>query len=231
MIIHDSMFEVGLGVLKLKLSINEFLHTYGVERKAFEGAVIDLEIDEQPFSDDLKGAHRYRNFSATCCGFLDKNTIEIIARTSQSSDEVFVRAVDERVKKTNQPYYAFNAGCDMALLSKLLKRDIQFQRELQQFERQKKEYFRQNLRISNFDDPFNGQGLLAAKEWTNYLKTGDINCIKRIMAHNLACVSTEYAFLVLRGYREIEQNSCKAFLEGKTGLLCDNCNKLLAEMK
>lgn len=144
------MFEVGLGVLKLKLSVDEFLHTYGVERKAFEGAVIDLETDEQPFSDDSKGAHRYRHFSVTCCGFLDKNTIEIIARTSQSSGELFIRAVDERVGKTKQPYYAFNAGCDMALLSKLLERDIRFQRELQQFERQKKEYLRQNLGISNF---------------------------------------------------------------------------------
>jgi len=226
LIVHDSMFEVGLGVLKLKLSVNEFLQTYGVERKAFEGAVIDLETDEQPFSDDLKGAHRYRNFSVTCCGFLDKNIIEIIAGTSQSSDELFVRAIDEKVKKTDQPYCAFNAGFDMALLSKLLKRDIQFQRELQQYEMQKKEYFRQNLGISNFDDPFNGQGFLAAKEWTNYLKTGDVNCVKKIIAHNLACVSTEYAFLILQGYREIKQNSCKAFLEGKNELLCDNCRRL-----
>ena len=231
MIIPDAMFEVGLGILKLKLSTNKFLHTYGLEPKGFEGAVIDLETDEQPFSADLKGAHRYRNFSVTCCGFLDTDTIEIFARTTQSSDELLVRAVDEKVKKTNQPYCAFNAGFDMALLSKLMKKDIHFQRELQQFERQKKEYFRQNLGLPDFGDPFNGQGFLAAKEWTDYLITGDMNCVKRITAHNLACVSTEYAFLILQGYREIKQNSCKAFFEGKSDLLCDNCNKLLTEMK
>lgn len=162
--ISNPAFEASTGFLRLKLPLKH-LESYGVKCQSFNGAVIDGETDEQPFLDNLKGARRFKNHTAVCCGFLDKQWVDIIARTDPSSEEQFVSAVEERLKETAPPYHAFNAGCDMSLLSKLLKKDIYFHRELQQFERQKKEYLRRDLGIPNFGDPFGGQGFLAAKEW------------------------------------------------------------------
>ena len=213
------IIEMRSGILTFKSSLRNILEKYGVEYKTFEGAVIDLETDERNFSDELQGADRYKNHCAVCCGILDKNKVEIIAKTCNASNELFVQAVDEKVRGTNHPYYAFNVGCDMALLTKLLGREIRFDRELQQYERESKRDVVQNLGIPNFDDPFNGRGYLAAKEWTKHLETRETDCAKRIIAHNLACVLKEYTILMRRGYRGIKPSSYKAFFEGKNDLV------------
>ncbi len=215
--ISDSAFEESQGLLRLKLPLMH-LESYGIKCRNFTGTVIDGETDEQPFLDEQKGAHRFKNRTTVCCGFLDKDSVDIIARTDPSSDGYFIKTVDERLRQATSPYYAFNAACDVALLSKLLNREVPFHGELQQFERQKKEYFRQDLGIPNCGDPFNGEGILASKEWTNYLKTGNIDCIKKIMKHNFSCLSTEYSILHKKGYRIINPNSYKAFFEGTNDL-------------
>lgn len=219
--IPDSLrgIEMRSGILTFKSSLRNILERYGVEYKTFEGAVIDLETDERNFLDELHGADRYKRHCAVCCGILDKNEVEIIAKTCNASNELFVQAVDEKLRRTDRPYYAFNVGCDMALLTKLLGREIQFDRELQQYERESKRDAVKNLGVPNFDDPFNGLGYLAAKEWTKHLETHETDCAKRIVAHNLACVLKEYTILVRRGCRGIEPSSYKAFFEGKNDLV------------
>ncbi|PIU58884.1 hypothetical protein COS86_07170 [Candidatus Bathyarchaeota archaeon CG07_land_8_20_14_0_80_47_9] len=206
-------------LLAIKLPLRETLYTYGVTHNPFEGAVIDLETDEQNFLDDQCGAARYRNHTAVCCSILDKDEVQIIARTRSAPAELFSQSVDERLKKVSRPYYAFNAGCDMALLSSLLSRDIPFDRELQQCEYQNKGRLRREFGIPDFSDPFTDNGLLAAREWTNHCDTGNVECVKRIIAHNLACVLKEYCILMRSGYREIAPSSHKKFLEGKGELV------------
>lgn len=218
--IPDSLQNIAIrsGILTFKSPLRNILEKYGIEYETFEGAVIDLETDERNFLDELHGADRYKNHCAVCCGILDKNKVEIIAKTCNASDELFVQAVDEKLGETSHPYYAFNVGCDMALLSNLLGREIRFDRELQ-YEYERKRDVVQNFRIPNFDDPFNGLGYLAAREWTKHLETRETPCVKRIIAHNLACVLKEYNILMRRGYREIEPSSYKAFFEGKNELV------------
>lgn len=206
--------KVHSGILTVKSPLRKILKRYGIEYKSFEGTVVDVESDERPFLEKL-GADRYKNRCAVCCGFLDKSNVEIIALTCNALGERFIQIVDTKLGETSHPYYAFNSGFDMALLSKLLGRDIRFDRELQQYERQNKGYLRQKLGIPNFDDPFNDLGKLAAKEWTKHLETREIDCVKRIVAHNHACVLKEYSILVRAGYRVIETNSCKEFFKGR----------------
>jgi len=217
--IEDSAFRTSPGILRLTVPITH-IESYGAKCVTFDGTVIDGETDEQRFSDNLKGAHRFMNHTAVCFGFLDKTWIDIIARFDPQSAGLFVKAVDEKIRQCASPYYAFNAACDMSLLSKLVNREITFHGELQQFERQKKEFLRRDLGIPSWDDPFSGEGYRAAKEWTTYLATGDVNCVKRIMLHNFSCVSTEYNILLKTGYRPIDQNACKPFFEGKSDLVC-----------
>lgn len=222
--------EMRSGILTFNSSLRNILERYGVGYKTFEGVVIDLETDEQDFLDELHGADRYMNHSAVCCGILDKSKIEIIAKTCDVSDELFVQAVDEKVKRISHPYCAFNVGCDMALLSKLLGREIRFDRELQKELQNRHESKRnavQTLGIPNFDDPFNGDGRLAAKAWTKHSETHETSYVENIIAHNCACVLTEYSILVRRGYREIEPSSYKAFFEGKNELVFEDCARTL----
>ena len=226
MVTMKKSIEMHSGLLTFNSSLRSILDKYEVEYRAFEGAVIDLETDERDFFDGLYGADRYKNHSAVCCGILDKSEVEIVAKTRDASHELFVQAVDEKVKRTSQPYYAFNVGCDMALLSKLLGREIRFDRELKIGYGSKRDVV-QNLGIPNFDDPFNGLGLLSAKEWTKHLETREIDRVRRIITHNLACVLKEYSILVRSGYREIEPSSFKAFFEGKGDLIFENCVRTL----
>ena len=218
----DSRFRSEQGILTLKLPLREVWRNYVPPEVTFKGTVIDIESDEQSFINSLRGAQRYRDFNAICCGFLDSNFMEIIGRTDTKSDKFFKEAVASRLDATIEPYYAFNAGFDMAVLSRLLGRNINFHGELQPAPKWKKEYYRQDIGVPSFDDPFHGEGRLASAEWTSYLKNCNVDSVKRIMVHNAACVCIEYSMLTRKGYRMIQQFSCQEFYEGKSELAYDN---------
>jgi hypothetical protein len=220
-----SIIETNSGLLKFTSSLSSLLMKYGINYKRFVGTVIDLETDGQPFLNKL-GAGRYKQQCATSCAILDKNNIEVIAKTCDTPEGTFAKEVDKRLGDTNHPYYAFNSGFDMAILSKLLGRAILFDRELQQYPFQSKGDYRKKLGIPNFDDPFHDDGKLAGKEWNKHLKTRKKDCVKKIMAHNLACVLKEYCILVRGGYRVIDPSSHKAFFGEKNELVCGDCQKL-----
>lgn len=220
------IIEIESGILKLTSPLSGILTKHSINLKGFVGAVIDLETDGQPFLNELWGAGRYKLHCAVSCAILNEEYVEVIAKTCETPDCVFAKEVEKSLAKTNHPYYAFNSGFDMAILSKLLGKEILFNRELQQFTRQSKKYYRQNLRISNFDDPFHDNGKLAGLEWKKHLKTREKECVTKIMAHNLTCVLKEYCILVRGGYRVIDPSSFKTFFEEKSELVCGTCQKL-----
>jgi len=221
-----NIVEVKHGILKLTSSLSSILTKYEVNHKGFIGAVIDLETDGQPFSDNCPGAGRCKLQCAVSCAILNEDSVEVIAKTWESPDWVFTKEVEKCLAQTKHPYYAFNSGFDVAILSKLLGKEVPFDRELQQYNFQSKRRCRQDLGIPNFDDPFHDNGRLAGLEWKKHLKTRDKECVKKIMAHNLTCVLKEYCILVRGGYRVIDQSSFKTFFEEKGDLVCGTCQKL-----
>jgi len=221
-----NIIEIESGILKLTSSLSSILTKHGIKHKGFVGAVIDLETDGQPFSDEFYGAGRCKLQCAVSCAILNEDYVEVIAKTCESPDWVFAKEVEKSLAKTNHPYYAFNSGFDVTILSKLVGKEILFDRELQQFTRQSKKYYRQDLGIPNFDDPFHDNGELAGLEWKKHLKTREKECVTKIMTHNLSCVLKEYCILVRGGYRVIDPSSFKAFFEEKGELVCSTCQKL-----
>lgn len=221
-----NIIEIENGLLKLNASLSNVLTKYEVNHKGFIGAVIDLETDGQPFSDNCHGAGRCKLQSAVSCAILNEDSVEVIAKTWESPDGAFTEEVEKCLTQTKHPYYAFNSGFDMAILSKMLGNKVPFDRELQQFTYQSKGRYRQNLGIPNFDDPFHDNGRLAGLEWKKHLKTRERECVKRIIAHNLTCVLKEYCILVRGGYREIDPSSFKTFFEEKGDIVCGTCQKL-----
>ena len=221
-----NIIETENGLLKLNASLSSVLIKYDVNHKGFIGAVIDLETDGQPFSDNCHGAGRCKLQSAVSCAILNEDRVEVIAKTWESPDRAFTKEVEKCLAQTKHPYYAFNSGFDMAILNKILGKKVPFDRELQQFTCQSKGCYRQNLGIPNFDDPFHDKGRLAGLEWKKHLKTRERECVKKIMAHNLTCVLKEYCILVRGGYREIDPSSFKTFFEEKGDSVCGTCQKL-----
>jgi len=47
-------------------------------------------------------------------GILDKDYVEVIAKTCQATDNQFIKDVEQLLDKRGHPYYAFNAEFDMA---------------------------------------------------------------------------------------------------------------------
>jgi len=52
------IIEIESGILKLTSSLSSILTKHRINHKGFVGAVIDLETDGQPFSDECYGAGR-----------------------------------------------------------------------------------------------------------------------------------------------------------------------------
>jgi len=75
------IIEIESGILKLTSSLSFILTKYGVNHKGFVGAVIDLETDGQPFSDNCHGAGRCKLQSAVSCAILNEDSVEVIAKT------------------------------------------------------------------------------------------------------------------------------------------------------
>jgi len=115
-----NIIEIENGILRLNASLRSVLTKYAVNHKGFIGAVIDLETDGQPFSDNCHGAGRCKLQSAVSCAILNEDSVEVIAKTWESPEGVFPKEVEKSLAQTKHPYYAFNAGFDMAILSKLL---------------------------------------------------------------------------------------------------------------
>jgi hypothetical protein len=228
-LLSPSEIENQTGILKYKMPLPKIMKKYQTQYASFEGAVIDLESDGGPFLNYLMGAYRYSKHQATSFAILDKNYVEVIAKTCQASDNQFIREVEALLDAKSRPFYAFNAEFDMALLSNLLHREIIFDRDIM-VEKIKKELQVKNLKINNFDDPFNGDGAQAGFSWKKHLETKDNKHVHNIIAHNCACVLKEYSLLLLNGFKPIESNSCNDFFDGKNCLFF-GCQEKLAENK
>ena len=96
----------------------------------------------------------------------------------------------------------------------------------QEIERVKKELQVRNFGISNFDDPFNGDGSLAGFSWKKHLETKETKYVHDVLAHNRACVLKEYSLLFSLGFKTIEKSSCNDFFDGKNNLFFGYQEKL-----
>jgi len=215
---HSSLqIENCSGILKYKTALPKIIKEYKTQYQNFEGAIIDLESDGAPFIDYLQGAYQYSKHSTTSFGILDKDYVEVIAKTYKATDSQFVNEVEQCLEKRNHPYYAFSAEFNMALLSNLLGREIIFDRDIM-VENIKKDFQVRNFGISNFDDPFNGDGGLAGFSWRKHLETQETKYVHDILAHNRACVLKQYSLLLRLGFKPIEKSSVNGFFDGKNRL-------------
>jgi len=165
-----------------------------VEGKTLEGTIIDLETIG-PFHDVLKGTKRYKEVKPYLFGYLTGNMI--VQKYVEKSDHI--PALLGFLKETNftkfpKPLYAFFVEFEIGVIYCSTGKRLLFDRELKKGRGSKEELVKK-FGISNYDDPFPGQGIRLIQEFENGNIVGSLR-------HNKACLLKERDILYRRGYAD-----------------------------
>lgn len=160
----------------------------------FEGTIIDLETIGG-FKKEYNDSRRYKEIVPVIFGYINNKKLVIIcAKTSKSIDKLKVK-IKEILPKLEKPFYAFNSDFERGCLFHHLGLPVEFHKELNKEKFEKKLFVVNNLKISNYKDPFNDNGKLCMEAWLN----GEID---KAIAHNRSCLLKEKDILLKRGFRE-----------------------------
>ncbi|MBU0963281.1 MAG: hypothetical protein KKD48_05235 [Nanoarchaeota archaeon] len=159
----------------------------------FKGTIIDLETIGN--FKDYNDSRRYKEIIPVIFGYINKRGLNIIcAKTTKSIDKL-KNKIKEILPKLDKPFYAFNSDFERGSLFHHLGFLVEFHNELNKEKFEAKRFAVSTLKIPNYDDPFNDNGLLCSKAW----ERGEIN---EAIAHNRSCLLKERDILLKRGFRE-----------------------------
>ena len=165
-----------------------------VEGETLEGTIIDLET-VGPIHNGLKGTKRYEEVRPYLLGYLTGNMI--VQKYVEKSDHI--PALLEFIRETNfvdfqKPLYAFFVEFETGVIYCSTGRKMLFDRELKKGKGSKEELVKK-FGISNYDDPFPGQGIRLIQEFENGNIVGSLR-------HNRACLLKERDILYRRGFAD-----------------------------
>jgi len=162
----------------------------------FEGTIIDIEtIGEFSREPDSR---RYKQIIPVVFGFITKDGIKIFCAKTENSIETLKQNIREILPQLEKPFYAFNTEFERGVLFHALGLDVKFDCELTKEKYESKSTAIKLLKISNYDDPFNDNGILCMDAWLK-------GFIKSSIAHNRSCLLKEKDILLKRGFREPEK--------------------------
>lgn len=162
----------------------------------FNGTIIDLETIGD-FHEEFKDSRRCAWIRPVIFGFIQRDKLEIYYAESSSSIKQLNEEIDSIIDELEKPFYAFNSSFESYVLFHNLGRKIEFERELNKEQYEKKEKAVSFLEISQYGDPFNGEGRKCILAWNS----GDMG---NAIAHNRSCLLKERDILLKRGYRNPE---------------------------
>jgi hypothetical protein len=162
----------------------------------FQGTIIDIETIGE-FNNRFDNSRRYRNIIPVIFGCINREGMKIICAENKSSIKLEKQEVRRLLPDLEKPFYAFNSIFEKGVLFYFLETPIEF-RELNKERYENKEEAVRLLGISQYNDPFNGNGKLCMDAWLR----GDF---KRAIAHNRACLLKERDILLKRGFREPDE--------------------------
>ena len=115
----------------------------------------------------------------------------------ESQADRFSGVVKAHLSRLPQPFAAFNCAFDRDVLSGNGCGDYVF-KELQARGYERKQDAKLAVGL-HYPDPYNGNGVECAREYAQYLRIDDRNCLERALQHNLCCLLTESDLCRLRG--------------------------------
>ncbi|MFA5383046.1 MAG: hypothetical protein WC356_07800 [Candidatus Micrarchaeia archaeon] len=158
----------------------------------FEGTIIDIETIGL-FDRNFKDSRQYKQIKTVIFGFVNKNKLGIYS-VDEDNNEKLLEEVNKILNILEKPFYAFNSDFERGVLFHNLNKEVAFERELNKEKYESKKNAEKELNIPQYDDPFNGEGILCV---TNWLKGDKEKCIK----HNRSCLLKEKDIFLKRGFR------------------------------
>jgi hypothetical protein len=160
----------------------------------FGGTIIDLETIGD-FDDRYDDSRRYRNIIPVIFGYMNREGIRVLCSEDQSSISELELEIIKVLDSLDRPFYAFNAGFERGVLFKRLRKEVIFDGELNQEKFESKKKAVRFLRIPNYGDPCNDNGLLCSQNWLK-------GKIEPAILHNRSCLLKERDILLKRGSRK-----------------------------
>jgi hypothetical protein len=168
---------------------------YSEEIKSnFEGTIIDLETIGY-FDDRYVDSRRYRNIIPIIFGYISKEGIRILCAKNEDSIPKLQEEIVGLLDSLEKPFYAFNTEFERGVLFIHLRKEIEFEGELNREKFESKRRVIQFLGIPNYGDPFNDNGLLCSQSWLK-------GKIENAILHNRSCLLKERDILLKRGFRK-----------------------------
>lgn len=159
----------------------------------FDGTIIDLETIGN-FQNQYSDSRIYCNIIPVIFGTISKHELKIFYCEDNSDIEQLKMEIKGNLPKLQKPFYAFNSNFEIGTLYHSCSSLVEFQGELNREKYEGKWRAVMDLKISNYDDPFNDKGLECSKAWIR----GEID---KAVAHNRSCLLKEKDILLLRGSR------------------------------
>ncbi len=140
----------------------------------------------------------YMNLKTVIFGSIDSESLQIHCAKKADSLEQLNRIMVDELGSLDKPFYAFNCNFERSIFFHNLNKDVSFEGELgKQLPNGKyeaKKYVVANLKIPQYNDPFNDVGLKCSEAW----QKGNL---KDAIAHNRSCLLKERDILLKRGFR------------------------------
>lgn len=163
----------------------------------FEGTIVDLETIGY-LDDRYDDSRRYRNVIPVIFGYMNRNGIRILCAEDRDSISELGLEIIKVLDSLKRPFYAFNTDFERGVLFNHLRKKVAFEGELNLEKFESKKRVIQFLKIPNYGDPFNDNGLLCSQNW----RKGKID---HAILHNRSCLLKERDILLKRGFRKPDQ--------------------------
>ena len=165
----------------------------------FYGTIIDIEfIGNFNRFYSIDDARRYEDTKLIIFGFMNKEFLHIhCAKGIEGIAELYVKT-GEIMDSLEKPLLALAFHCDVTsgVLFHALGFNVSIYGELARNSAERKADVVKELNISNYDDPFFGDGFACSQAWMN-------SQFNEAIAHNRACLLTERDILIKRHYKQV----------------------------
>jgi hypothetical protein len=163
----------------------------------FAGTIIDLETIGE-FDRRFNDSRQYSLQKPVFFGYITQEGLNIICAEELSETSKLFSQVKELLPKLEKPLHSFNTHFEMGVLFHNLGEKILFERELNKEKYEAKKSAVKELKLDNYDDPFNDVGYLFIENWKN-------KNMKDCIAHNRADLLKEKDILLKRGFRSSDK--------------------------
>jgi hypothetical protein len=164
----------------------------------FNGTVIDLETIGNFCN--YYDSRVYQEIKPVIFGYINKDELKIFCAEGK---EAIPELTDQSlgiIHSLERPFIAYNCCFEMGVLYHSCGLKIDFDGELMEekvpgVKWENKREACTKLGVSNYGDPFNGNGLACSSAWLN-------GNYKEAIKHNRSCLLSERDILLKRGYRK-----------------------------